>query len=147
MTETDAGKYATKHPKGTKIDERIAKSIKAHLTNDKLSCKAASLISTEQGVSMADIGTTADLLDVRITKCLLGLFGLFSPTGEKLKPEPAEVVSKEVEDAINRALDDGRLSCKAVWETADQLGLTKKQITSCCQTLKIKIFHCQIGAF
>jgi hypothetical protein len=141
------GKYAAKHTVDIKPDEKIAEAIKGHLQNGKLSCASACAIAQDMNVSLAAIGRNADLIEARITKCLLGFFGHRSPDGEKLKPEPVESVSKNVEDAISAHMQNGMLTCAALWEVGQETNISKKELGRICQTLKVKIVRCQLDAF
>jgi hypothetical protein len=147
MIQHRQGKYAAKHTIDIQPDEKIAEAIKSQLQNGKLWCAAACKIADEMDVSLATVGRNADLIEARITKCLLGFFGHRDPEGNKLKPEPAESVPKEVEDAINARVENGRLTCKALWEIGRQTNTSKKDLGRICQTLDIKIVRCQLDAF
>jgi hypothetical protein len=140
-------KYATKHAQGTEPDKAIATAVQERLENDKLSCQAGMEIADELRVSPSEVGRTADLLEARIHKCLMGFFGYFSPDGKKRKPTMAESVPPKVEEAIRRRLENGSLTCEAAWEVAKETGTSKKKIGSICQALKIKVSPCQLGAF
>ena len=147
MTHEDEGHYAAKHPTGTKPDAKMAQAVDKALVNGKLGCTAATKISRDLGVPMAEVGKTADLLEVRINKCIYGLFGRMDKDGNKKPVKPAESVSEEMKDAINAKLVDGRLSCADGWEIADRLGVPRASIAGICEALKIKINKCQLGAF
>jgi hypothetical protein len=147
MSQEESGKYASKHPADIKPDEKVAKAIQARLTDGRLSCAAATKIADELGISLADVGRNADLQDIRITKCLMGLFGYFTPEGKKIKPTPAESVPKAVEEAIRVHLKDGVLTCADAWKVAKITGTPRKEFGPIAGALKIKIKPCQLGAF
>jgi hypothetical protein len=144
MTHEDAGHYAAKHSKETKLDERIAGEIRKKIREGKVSCAAAHRIAEELGVTPAEVGVAIDLLEARIERCQLGLYG-YSP--KRRIVEAAETVSPELEDAIRGALSDGKLICLSSWEIAKQFGIPKMAISSACETVGIKISFCQLGAF
>ncbi len=141
------GKFARKHPEGTQPDEQIAEAIRENLEDGRLSCAAASRISSQRGVSMNEIGLNADLMEARIHKCLFGLFGRTSADGEKIPVEPAVTIPEEIEVAIRARLEDGRLTCAAGWEVARETDVARGAIAAMCEALGIKISHCQLGAF
>ncbi len=147
MIRHHEGKYAAKHTLDIQPDEKIVAAIKGHLQNGKLSCASACAIAQDMNVSLAAVGRNADLIEARITKCLLGFFGHRSPDGEKLKPEAVESVSDNVEDAINAHLQNGMLTCAALWEVGQETNISKKELGRICQTLKVKIVRCQLDAF
>jgi len=144
MTHEDAGHYAAKHPKGVEADPKIAEQIRQKSSNNHISCATAHEIAATLSVSPAQVGMTIDLLEARIAKCQLGLFG-YSPQKNIVKP--AESVSPDLKDAIETRLTDDRISCERCWEIASQHGLKKIEVAGACETLGIKIKPCQLGAF
>ena len=75
MTHADKGKYFTKHPKNSKIDEDLKKEILEQVKNNNISCKKAEEISGEMGFTLEETGKAIDILNIKIIKCQLGLFG------------------------------------------------------------------------
>ena len=75
MTHSDKGHYAAKHAPGQRPDEKISALVRLKVEEGKLPCADAERISTELGTTMAEVGRTLDLLEVRINRCQLGLFG------------------------------------------------------------------------
>ena len=144
MTHEDAGHYAAKHPKGVEADPKIVEQIRQKLSNNHISCAAAHEIAATLSISPAQVGMTIDLLEARITKCQLGLFG-YSPQRNIVKP--AKSVSPDLKNAIETGLTDGRISCESCWGIASQHGLKKIEVAGACETLGLKIKPCQLGAF
>ncbi|MHB8769945.1 MAG: hypothetical protein ACYC7J_03025 [Syntrophales bacterium] len=144
MTHSDAGRYAAKHQNG-KLDEGIVAAVRANLAAGELACVAAERIAAELGVTMAEVGRTADLLEIRIGRCQLGLFGYDAPGGRTV--QPAAAVEAGLEAAIRAGLADGRLSCATAWKIAGDRKLPRMEVCSACEKLKIKVKPCQLGAF
>ena len=144
MTHEDRGHYAKKHPPGLKVNSNIAEAVKEEALKGGISCAAAFKIVRDMDISPNEVGFTIDSLEIKITKCQLGLYG-YGPGKRSIKP--MEEVSKGLEEAIKRSLLDGRLSCEAVWELAERFDIGKMDVTSACEALKIKISSCQLGAF
>ncbi len=144
MTHDDRGHYAKKHSPDRKVKPEILEVLKKRLFDGKISCAAAHQISRDLNEAPSEVGFTMDVLEARIIKCRMGLFG-YQP--EKKIVEPAKDISSILEDSIKGQLENGRLSCKAAWETAENLHIKKMEIASACETLKIKISPCQLGAF
>lgn len=144
MTHEDAGRYTAKHPEGAAPDARIAEALKTKVKDGKVSCAAAHGIAKELSVLPKEVGRTMDLMELRIVKCQMGLFG-YSP--EKKIVKPAETVSAELEAAISGVLDNGRLACRAAWDMADRFGISRLEMAAACEALAIKVSPCQIGAF
>lgn len=143
MTHGDAGHYAAKHPNAS-INAHIAEQIKKKLSEGCLACTAAFDIAQQLQVTPAEVGITMDLLEVRIIKCQLGLFG-YQP--KKMIVEPLEQLEPAVEQAIRARLAHNRLPCAAAWEIAEKLHIGKMQVSAACETLKVKICTCQLGSF
>lgn len=144
MAHEDAGHYAAKHPEGTEVDPEINQKLQKKIIEGKISCAAAHAIAGELKVAPEQVGIAIDLMEARIHKCQLGLFG-YQP--EKCIVKPAENPSAEVTSAINAQLVDGRIACRQCWELADTLGIRKMDASSVCEGIGVKINKCQLGAF
>jgi len=144
MTHEDAGHYASKHPKGVEADPGIAEQVRQKLSNNHITCAAAHAIAEDLSVPPSQVGMTIDLLEARIIKCQMGLFG-YSPQKNIVKP--AERVSSVLKNAIETKQADKRISCEHCWEIASQQELKKLEVASACETLGMKVKPCQLGAF
>ncbi|MEI7590786.1 MAG: hypothetical protein WCJ49_05690 [Deltaproteobacteria bacterium] len=135
-------KYTEKHSKDIKIDRMIANALQDVASNNKVSCAKATQISQELSVKMLAVGVAMDVLNMRIIDCQLGIFGEKGKTITK-----ASFVGVELETTLRESLENEKLPCFAVWEIAKQNGLSRKEVAQACETLKIKIKPCQLGAF
>ncbi len=144
MTHKDAGHYAAKHPPNAKCNPQIAEALKKKVVDNKITCVAAHKIAHKLKVTPAEVGLTIDLLENRISKCQLGLFG-YSP--QKRIVKPAESVSPQLREAIKKALVNNRISCKSCWDIAPKFGIAKINVSAVCEALKVKICSCRLGAF
>jgi hypothetical protein len=144
MPHEYAGHYSTKHPEGTPHDPSIAAALEEVAKDGRLTCAAAHEVATRLGVAPAEIGKTADLLELRVIECQMGLFG-YSP--EKRIVKPAERISDELRAGIEKATAEGRITCAACWKIARDLGLEKMAVSSTCEAMGLKVKNCQIGAF
>jgi len=143
MAHEDAGHYAAKH-KSAELNEKIAAKVREEMSEDTLSCDAAHVIAEELGMVASEVGVTLDLLEVRIGKCQLGLFGY----GEKKRiVRPADKVEAELQKEIENLLIEGRLSCMAAWDIAEKFKMKRLDLANACEKLKLKINSCQIGSF
>ena len=147
MTHEDAGKYAAKHPPDTVRNEQIAKAIREKSPGGALGCAMAEKISKELKVGMAEVGITADLLEIKIKECQLGLFGWGDKPGHGKDIRATDPVPVEVKGAIEKAVVNGTVTCAAAWRIADQLSVKRKAVSAACEALKLKIRPCQLGAF
>jgi hypothetical protein len=144
MTHEDAGHYAGKHP-GGKIDETLAAAIAGKEKEGRITCAAAFTIAKNHACSPQVVGMTIDLLEKRIRRCQLGLFGYGSKNKKAVKP--LAMVTNNLKTAIRTAMEGDRISCLAAWEVARKMSLTKLEVSSACEAMGIKISKCQLGAF
>ena len=143
MAHEDAGHYAAKH-KDTELNEKTAVKVREKMSDNSLSCGAAHVIAEELKVLPSEVGVALDLLEVRIGKCQLGLFGY----GEKKRiVKPADEVSPELQSEIKSRSVGGRLPCKAVWDIAEKYKMKRLDLANACEKLNLKINSCQIGSF
>ena len=147
MTHEYAGKYAAKHPPGTARSEQIAKAIREKSTGGALGCAMAEKMSKEFKVAMAEVGKTADLLEIKIKECQLGLFGWGDKPGHGKDIRATDSVPVEIKSAIEKAAVNGAVTCATAWRIADQLSVKRKAVSAACETLGVKIRACQLGAF
>jgi hypothetical protein len=143
MTKKNKGHFAQKHP-GVTLDEMIAQEIRAQVLEGGIFCAIAFKIARDLSVSPSDLGRNADLLELPILKCQLGLFG-YPPQGKVVKP--AQSMAPDLEKAIQEELVNGRLSCAAAFTLAAKCKVPKMVISSACEKMRIKINSCQLGAF
>ena len=118
--------------------------LKRKIRDGKVSCAVAHRIAEELGVTPAEVGVAIDLLEARIERCQLGLYG-YRP--KRRIVEAAENISPELEEAIRGTLSEGKLTCLSSWEIAKRFGISKMAVSSACEKLGIKISSCQLGAF
>ncbi|GAI74949.1 unnamed protein product [marine sediment metagenome] len=144
MAHENTGNYSAKHPPEKKLNPKIAEVVKLQALDGKISCASGHKITGNLNVPPAEVGITIDLLEMRINRCQLGLYG-YSP--EKRIVKPADKVSPELEKTILKTLANDRLSCAAAWEIAKNFNIPKMEVSSACEALKIKISSCQLGAF
>jgi hypothetical protein len=144
MAHEDAGHYGAKHP-GATIDADIANAIREREKEGRITCAAAHEIARKQDCTPKQVGVNIDLLEKRINKCQLGLFGYGEPKGKAV--EAASAVPEDFERAIREAATDGRISCEAAWDIADRLERKRIDVACACEAMGIKVSTCQLGAF
>ncbi len=147
MAHEDAGKYAAKHPPGTKLNEQIAKAIRDKSSGNKLDCAMGEKIAQELKVSIAEVGITADLLEMKIKECQLGLFGWGKKSNHGKDITTPVSVSVDLKGAIEKSAVNGMVNRAALWTIADRLEVERKVASAACEALKIKIRSCQLGTF
>lgn len=144
MAHQDKGKYFEKHPKDSQVDENLKKAILAQTKDNNIACKKAEEIAGGKVVDIAQVGKAIDILNINIVECQLGLFGY----GDTKKiVQPAKEVAAELKTKIEQALQNGKLSCASAWKIAKDLNIPRMRVCAACETLKIKVKPCQLGAF
>jgi hypothetical protein len=144
MTHDDKGHFAAKHPAGTLLDPQVEAGIKENSQKGSITCAAAHGLAKKLNLDPAKIGIGIDLLEYRIAKCQLGLFG-YSPQKKIVKA--ARQVDPDLASEIRSKLIDDRLPCSAAWQLADRRGLSRLELAAACEALGIKVSPCQLGAF
>ena len=144
MTHKDKGSYGKKRSPEIKLNPAIAEAVKQGTSDGKISCTAAFKVASKLKATPGEVGVTIDLLETPIIRCQLGLFG-YGPADKGVKA--AETVSPALETAIRESLVKGKLPCASAWEIAKKFKVAKRETSSACEALKIKISSCQLGTF
>ncbi len=145
MSQAKQGHFAEKHNPERRPDTRVSEAVLAASSDTALSCVKAHRICVSLHVTPEETGFTMDYHEIRLVKCQLGLFG-YSPENRIVKP--AETVSPRLEDEIRKHLEPGgKISCLNLWRIADREGISRLEAARACETLKIKVTACQLGAF
>jgi hypothetical protein len=144
MTHHDKGHFAAKHPKATPLDPQVETEIKQNSQKGSITCAAAHGLAQKLNLAPSKIGVAIDLLEYRIAKCQLGLFG-YSP--EKKIVKAARQVTPDLESEIRSNLINDRLPCSAAWQLADGKGISRLELSAACEAMGIKVSPCQLGAF
>lgn len=144
MARRNGKKFAAKHGPNAKPNSLITNKILSRAKNKELPCALAFEIAKELQVSADAVGKDSDLLNFKLTKCQLGLFG-YQPQKKIIKPQGS--VNQDLQDTIVDALVEGKLSCQSAWDIASRLKVQKMDISGVCEFMQIKINNCQLGAF
>jgi hypothetical protein len=136
--------YAAKHPKSAVLEEKVAAALKKEIKDGRISCAAAHGVAKTVELPPAEIGMTLDLMEVRLMRCQLGLFG-YTPENRIVKK--ADQWDAALEKEIRQALQDGRLPCADAWSIARRQGISRLAVGNVCEALGIKVRPCQLGAF
>ncbi len=143
MAHQDKGHYAKKHQDAT-LNKEIASQIAAASKDGVIDCASAHKIAQKSGTTPDSIGVQIDLMELRITRCQLGLFG-YGPQKKNFKSD-IQVSAQLKADIINTQVE-GRLSCRQCWELARRHKRSKPDMGSACEKIEIRIKPCQLGAF
>jgi hypothetical protein len=144
MPHEYAGHYGAKHPAGTVCDPTVAAALKKRAEDGRVTCTDAHKAAEDLQLAPSEVGKALDLLEYRIVKCRLGLFG-YSP--EKRIVQPADEISEDLHAQLRPSAAEGSIDCAACWEIAQTLGVEKMLVSAACERLGTKIRRCQLGAF
>ena len=144
MSHTSSNGFAAKHPDAAVPDKGVVDALQKEIQEGRISCAAAHHVAKRLGRPPAEIGRALDLMEVRLTRCQLGLFG-YAP--EKRIVTAAAEWKPDLEEDIREALEDDRLPCAAAWSIARRHGLSRLAVANVCEALGIKVRPCQLGAF
>ena len=144
MTREQGPKFSEKHGADTQIDPAMKQKIEDKTKNKEIACAVAFQIAEELKSTPGEVGKGIDLLDIRLVKCQLGLFG-YGPAKKAVKPKSPR--SRDLEEAIRLALVEKKLSCRAAWDIAQRFDIPRMAVSAACEALDIKIKSCQLGAF
>jgi len=144
MTRDQGPKFSEKHGADTEMNPVMKQKIEDKSKDNEISCAVAFQIAEEVRATPTDVGKGIDLLDIRLVKCQLGLFG-YRPEKKAVKPKSPQ--NQDLEEAIRVALVEKKLSCRAAWDIAHRFNVPKMAVSAACEALNIKIKPCQLGAF
>ena len=144
MTREQSPNFSQKHGAHAGIDPIVKQKIADNALDGRIACAMAFQIAKELNIPPSEIGKGADLLNIRLIKCQLGLFG-YEPEKKVVKPKSAD--NEELIKAIREALVENRLACRAAWNIARRFNRPKMSVSATCEALNIKIKPCQLGAF
>lgn len=136
--------FSKKHGTDALPDLSIKNEILRRTKDENVPCAVAFEIAEALQVSPKEVGKTADLMNFKLTKCQLGLFG-YQPQKKIVKHQGR--IDEKLKDAISQSLSLGKLPCKDAWEIASRLNTGKMAVSGTCETMGIKIKDCQLGAF
>jgi hypothetical protein len=143
MTHRDRGHYAKKHSE-IQVNPEAKRLLEASSKQGKITCASVHGAAKKLGIPPAEAGAQADLLELRLIRCTLGLFGY--DDGAKLF-SPMETVPEELAPLLDQASDNGRISCHDCWKIAKTLKLKRVEVSSACEAMELRIKPCQLGAF
>lgn len=144
MTPRKSKKFAAKHGSDAKPDSLIQAEILKRAKKKELPCAVAFEIVKDLGIAADLVGMTADLINFRLIKCQLGLFGYY-PKKKMITPDTQ--VDPDLKNAISEALINKQLPCKSAWEIASRFNIRKMAVGGACEAMEVKIKPCRLGAF
>ena len=130
------------------MDEQLRQAILDHLDEGRLTCQQAHAIAHQLGMEPLAVGLAADDAGVRVSRCQLGLFG-YGPKAEGRHKivHPMDDVPQRLCAQLLAAAGSEGISCAALWEVADELGITRLEASSAAEALGLRVSDCQLGCF
>ncbi len=143
MGHQDRGHYAKKHQDRSQNPD-IAAKIQASAKEGMIDCTSVHRIAKTIGCPPAEVGVQADLMELRIARCQIGLFG-YGQGKKNLNPDVE--ISEALKTEILNSREQGPIPCRRCWDIALAHKISRIDMGSACEKLEIKIKPCQIGAF
>jgi hypothetical protein len=144
MSKRKGKAFSEKHKPNLVPDPLIEREMRRRAPNREIPCALAFEIARDLGMPTMAVGQTADLMNIAVVKCQLGLFG-YRPENKVVK---AEVTSNQpLKEAILESVGNNRLSCEKAWQIAEQFKINKLTMGNVSQANGIQIKKCQLGAF
>jgi hypothetical protein len=144
MSKDKGHKFSDKHKAAEKPNTEIKNQIEKRSKNNEIPCAVAFEVVEDLGVLPAEVGKTIDLMNYKLVKCQLGLFG-YKP--EKKIVIPQDTPNHDLKNAIQKALANEGLPCITAWEIAARFHVSKMTVSGIAEAMGIKIKPCQLGAF
>lgn len=130
------------------MDEALRQAMFEQVEEGRLSCARAHAIAQRLGIDPWLVGQAANEAGIRISHCLLGLFG-YGPKAEGRHKivQPMESVPEEWAARLQAAADGSGITCADVWRVADELGIGRMKAASAVEALGLRVSLCQLGCF
>ncbi len=131
------------------VDDALREAIEARLdAKGKLACASAFRIAKELSLPPLTVGQAADVLQIHLTRCQIGLFGYPQGKGWKGTTIPEKPMPEGLEEAIRAELNDKEeIGCAQIWAIAARMHIPKMVVGHWVDKLGYKITPCQLGAF
>jgi hypothetical protein len=144
MSKDKPQKFSDKHKAAEKPNPEITSKIEHRSKNTEIPCARVFEIVEETGFLPADIGKNIDLMNYKLIKCQLGLFGY---TPEKKIVNAQDTPNNDLKNAIKNALVNEKLPCQSAWEIAARFQVPKLTVSGVAEGMGVKVKPCQLGAF
>jgi hypothetical protein len=130
------------------MDEQLRQALQDRLEDGKLPCNQAFAIARTLGEKPLVVGFAATELDIRISRCQLGLFG-FGPKSEGKHKivHPMDEVPERLAARLRASASKKGITCTAVWNVADDLGYQRLEASSAVEAMGLRVTRCQLGCF
>jgi hypothetical protein len=135
-------------PEGFTPDPATMAAIRERVMDGKLSCASAFEIVHALNVDPLDVGWTANVMEVRLYRCQLGLYGYPGKHGWAEANTAGQPVPPGLPEALTEARDEeGKISCATAWEIAARFQAPRIVVGYVADSLGIAFKACQLGAW
>jgi len=124
----------------------IESAVLATLRDGRLPCAFAFRLAGEHEWTPAQVGAEANRMDVRISRCQLGLFG-YDSFRQKGLLQSFDEVPGDITVSLRAAANESQIACAALWRIADEHGVPRMAIACAAETLELRVTPCQLGCF
>ena len=131
-------------------EDVVQDAIRSSIADDgQLTCVAAHRIAERLEVEPEVVGEQANGIDIRITKCHLGLFGYAPQKGMPgyKRVKTLDALPEPVSGLVKNAAVQGRITCRELWHIGQEQGVNRLEMGNIAETLKLKVTPCQLGCF
>ncbi len=131
------------------MEEKIIEQVEKVAIDGNLSCAKAHALASQLDVSPRDLGSVVNrTTNLRFYRCQLGLFGYGPKPEAKHKiVQEAPRIPKEIEEALMGRTKNQHISCRAIWEIADEFEYPRLGMANIVEALGLKVTPCQLGCF
>jgi len=130
------------------IDTHAKDLLQEKTKNGIMACATAFDCTKKLNQTRQKTGIYLDILEIRLEKCQIGLFG---HGGEKEKGKKflklTDTEKKEIKSILDDNMKNDFITCSEIWALAEKTGTKRMKISTCCEESGIKIKGCQLGAF
>ncbi|MCK5828146.1 hypothetical protein KAH43_06430, partial [Candidatus Bipolaricaulota bacterium] len=146
-SSTDVKGYPFENSCEVRFMTTIESVVLSSLRDGRLPCAFAFRLASEHDWTPAQVGEEATRLDVRISRCQLGLFGYDCFRQKGFVQQLSEVPGDVTVSLHAAASDTQQIACAALWRIAEEHGLPRIVIACAAETLSLRISPCQLGCF
>ena len=131
------------------MTENVEARIREASPEGTLTCAKGLAIADQLHIPALEVGEAANEMEIRISRCQLGLFG-YGPKeeGKHRIVEPMEDIPPNWEARLREAASaEGDLPCAEAHRIAREVGVSYLSIGNAAEGLRIRIRQCQLGCF
>jgi len=121
-------------------------AIRESLIDGSLPCSHAFRLAETLDRPPRAIGEETNRLELRVSRCQLGIFG-YKDFGDKRLIRRLADVPADVAQALTAAVVDDVLPCASAWKIGRDHSLPRLVVGCAAESLEIRIGNCQLNCF